>query len=68
MSLGLIFLQSSQPSPISASFPDTKFSTSTSDRWTSLCMIARPSGSLKFTVMDRLFLLTARNYADSGGR
>ena len=34
----------------------------------SFFIISRPSGVLKFTVIDRLFLLTARKYADSGGR
>jgi hypothetical protein len=31
-------------------------------------MISRPFGFLKFTVIERLFLFTARKYADSGGR
>lgn len=51
-----------------SSFPGRKFSTSTSAFATSLCSISRPFGFLKFTVMERLFLFTARKYAVSGGR
>lgn len=68
MSLGLIFLQSSQPSPIEVSFPETKFSTRISERSINRCMISRPSGFLKLTVIERLFRFIARKYADSGGR
>ena len=58
----------SHPKPIEASLPETKFSTRTSDCWTNFFTISRPSGFLKLTVIDRLFLLTARKYVDSGGR
>jgi len=51
-----------------SSLPGIKFSTSTSALATSLRKISSPSGCLKLTVMERLFLFTARKYADSGGR
>src|SRR6266404_5165616 len=51
-----------------SSLPGIKFSTSTSAVATSLCKISSPSGFLKLTVRDRLFLFAARKYADSGGR
>lgn len=51
-----------------ASLPGIKFSTSTSALATSLRKISSPSGCLKLTVMERLFLFAARKYADSGGR
>jgi hypothetical protein len=51
-----------------SNFPGIKFSTNTSDFATSRRRISSPFGFLKFTVMERLFLFTARKYADSGGR
>jgi hypothetical protein len=51
-----------------SNLPGKKFSTNTSAFATSLWRISRPLGFLKFTVMERLFLFTARKYADSGGR
>ena len=51
-----------------SNFPGKKFSTNTSAFATSWWMISRPFGFLKFTVIERLFLFTARKYADSGGR
>jgi hypothetical protein len=51
-----------------SNFPGKKFSTNTSAFATSLWRISKPLCFLKFTVMERLFLFTARKYADSGGR
>lgn len=68
ISLSLSFWQSPHPKPSEANLPGIKFSTSTSDFTTSCSSIFRPSGFLKSTVMDLLFLLAARKYADSGGK
>ncbi len=51
-----------------SNFPGKKFSTNTSAFATSRWTISKPFGFLKFTVIERLFLFTARKYADSEGR
>ena len=45
---------------IVANLPGIKFSTRTSDRCINLWIMERPLGSLKFTVIERLFLFTAK--------
>src|SRR5213594_1711609 len=64
MTRGLRRRTSSKPSPSRAAVPGRQFSSTTSARAARRRTIARPSGALRSTVIERLLRFTVMNAAD----